>query len=250
MKNIICLLFIAVWLTGCTEDDKIAHIKPEKSGYIDESFRVTDSDGNVYRVVRYNGLDWLASNFTGGEPYYNAEDEWGDELIDFNNKTQAMEDYKIYGNLYTYNEAVNNAAMLGEGWRLPTDDDWQKLEEALGMSAGEAASTGWRGAPAGELIRQDSCGSSMNFLLGGYVNMVVRVGMRDLELDRMREFGYYWSSTEAESDYKNEKVVYYRSIRYNSSEIEREATIIGEVDNFDDFYPKYMSVRYVRNAKD
>ena len=40
-------------------------------------------------------------------------------------------DYKKYGNLYTWEEALE---VCPEGWRLPTDEDWQNLEVTFSPS--------------------------------------------------------------------------------------------------------------------
>ncbi len=63
-----------------------------------------------------------AANYKGGSPYYKTI---GDSANVVNN-------IEIYGNLLSYDDAV---ASTPEGWRLPTDEDWQKLEQALGMDA-------------------------------------------------------------------------------------------------------------------
>lgn len=251
MKKIIYLLLAITFLAGCSDDSKLPKVKPEKTG------TVKDSEGNEYTWVRYNGLDWLASNFRAGDPYYDAtvfyEDWYEDMEIAFSDYNQAVEDYKIYGNLYSYEDAVKNADMLeGDGWRLPTDEDWQKLEQALGMSAKTAARRGWRGTPAGELLQQGGDGSGLHLLLGGYVTMKKSSTFMEWAFTAMRESGYYWTSTKVDCPFTLEgDVVYYRRIIYNSSEVEREQTsIMGIRGGMELFFPKFMSVRYVRNAQD
>ena len=45
--------------------------------------------------------------------------------------------------LYTYEGALK---AVPEGWRLPTDDDWKKLEATLGMSVSQIGMLDeWRG---------------------------------------------------------------------------------------------------------
>lgn len=251
MRKIIYLLLAAAFFAGCSDDDKLPEVKPEKKG------TVKDSDGNEYVWVRYNGLDWLASNFQGGEPYYDMTVyyEEGDEdfEIDFADYDQAVEDYAIYGNLYTFEDAVNNAEMLeGDGWRLPTDEDWQKLEQALGMSAKAAAKRGWRGAPTGELLQQDADGTGVNLLLGGCVSLRKSSTYMNWELTSMRESGYYWTSTKVDSPYTLEgDVVYYRRLIYNSTEVERnQISILSIRGGYEMLFPKLLSVRYVRDAVD
>ena len=100
---------------------------------------------NTYEWVRYAGLDWMTSNFKEGTPYYELTyiNQYGytDDLIkDCEDLTP--EEWDRYGNLYSYEEAKANAP---EGWRLPTDEDWKKLERAMGMSQGDDDATGYNG---------------------------------------------------------------------------------------------------------
>ncbi len=240
MKKIFYLLYIALAFVGCNDDDdKLPRVTPEATGTF------TDMDGQVYKWVRYNGIDWMTSNYKGGEPYYNATDRWGDDLIDIDNKELAIADLEIYGNLYTYEQAQEH---VPDGWRLPTDEDWQKLEQAMGMSDKTADKKGWRGSGVGELLQQDETGSGMNLLLGGYV-AVQAIRPMNLHLRLVRVYGYYWTSTEDNDSYPEGTAVYYRSIRYNSSRIEREIMATHEQDYQNNVYPKYLSVRYVRDAQ-
>jgi uncharacterized protein (TIGR02145 family) len=72
----------------------------------------------------------MTSNYKGGTPYYEAKDKWDDDLIGIDDKELAIADLETFGNLYTYEQAL---ALAPEGWRLPTDEDWQKLEQAMGI---------------------------------------------------------------------------------------------------------------------
>lgn len=50
----------------------------------------------------------------------------------------------IHGRLYGPSQLPELDDHCPSGWRLATDEDWQELEVALGMSPEAAASTGWR----------------------------------------------------------------------------------------------------------
>lgn len=54
---------------------------------------------------------------------------------------KASENRKKYGVLYNYTAALTACPA---GWHLPTDEDWMKLEKALGMSDSETDQSGWR----------------------------------------------------------------------------------------------------------
>lgn len=68
---------------------------------------------------------------------------------------------KKYGLLYTL-EGARKAAP--KGWRVPTDEDWKKLETALGMSAGELDQLeAWRGSESGYLLKSEEVGMDIVF---------------------------------------------------------------------------------------
>ena len=163
MKKIIYTICLALmtFCIGCDDDDNhLPQVKPESTGTL------TDDEGNEYTWVRYDGLDWMTSNFKAGTPYYELKDSWGwSDLISISDKDQAIADYDMYGNLYTYEDAIANAP---EGWRLPTDEDWKKLERAMGMSQGDADATGFRGTEEGTLLQQDITGTGIALPFGGY----------------------------------------------------------------------------------
>lgn len=241
MKKIIYMVWVAfvAFNISCSDDNDLPELTPEATGVL------TDNEGNEYDWVRYNGLDWMTSNFRAGTPYYEITDDlWGDPLVRIDDMEQALADYEIYGNLYAYEDALSHAP---EGWRLPTDEDWKKLEEALGMSEKTAAIVGWRGSGEGELIQQDQTGSGISLFLSGCVSMSAG-NYNALMLRQVREYGYYWSSTVDES-YQISKAVYYRRIQANSSQIERNVMAIQETDHTDEKYDRYLSVRYVRDAR-
>lgn len=242
MKKMIYILWavLTIAAAGCNDDDNtLPRLSPEATG------TMTDKEGNEYAWVRYNGLDWMASNLRAGTPYYELTDDlWGDLLISIDDRAQAIADYDIYGNLYSHEDA---AAQAPEGWRLPTDEDWKKLERALGMSPKATNAVGWRGSGEGELIRQDETGSGIHLLPGGTVSLSAG-NYNALKLRQVREYGYYWTNTTDES-YTISPAVYYRRIRVDSPCIERNVMTTQETDHMDEKNNRYLSVRYVRDAQ-
>ena len=72
---------------------------------------------------------------------------------------------ETYGLLYTYEAALQ---AVPEGWRLPTDEDWEKLERALGMAASELDKTNeWRGNREAALLKEGSEGIGFDVRYGG-----------------------------------------------------------------------------------
>lgn len=247
MKNVIYIFGIALLLlaVGCNDDDSLPVVTPQATGTL------TDDDGNTYGWVRYNGLDWMTSNFKEGTPYYDlhvVDEYWGDitYIVRVDNMEQALADYDAYGNLYSWEEAVARAP---EGWRLPTDEDWKSLEMALGMSESDANAKGWRGDGEGVLIQQDETGSGIHLTLSGCVRMSAG-SYNDVMLRDLRERGYYWSST-VDSTYTTTPAVWYRAIYAHGTQIERAVTTTTEASsNLEERSNRYLSVRYVRDAAD
>ena len=57
---------------------------------------------------------------------------------------------KEEGYYYTLDGAL---AAVPEGWRLPSDEDWKKLDATLGMSGDLDAMNAWRGENAGDYLK-------------------------------------------------------------------------------------------------
>lgn len=70
-----------------------------------------------------------------------------------------------YGFLYTHEGALK---AIPDGWRLPTDQDWKKLEEYLGMPIEELGRMEeWRGNFQGRLLMEGEEGIGFDAQLGG-----------------------------------------------------------------------------------
>lgn len=81
---------------------------------------VSDKDGNRYKVkIMADHNLWLMQNLNSnvGESYCHSE------------KPARCTDY---GRLYTFQAAVKACAMLGEGWRLPTNAEWATMATHYG----------------------------------------------------------------------------------------------------------------------
>ncbi len=114
---------------------------------------VTDIDGNVYRAVQIGGQCWMAENlkttrYRDGSTIPNVTGTFAwTQLISgawcHYNNSPAYD--AVYGKLYNWYAAAN-INICPQGWHPPSDVDWQQLELALGMPAGEVMNTGIRGA--------------------------------------------------------------------------------------------------------
>lgn len=89
-----------------------------------------------------------------------------------------------YGRLYTWPAAVRACAVLGGGWRLPTDADWRGLAERYG-GAREASRDSGKAAYSA-LVSGGSSG--FDAVLGG--------DRENGEFARLGAHGFYWTASE------------------------------------------------------
>ena len=137
-----CLLLFG--LAACGDDkESLPAVEPQASGtFVDER------DGHSYNWVRIGGLDWMCgnaaydlndeANCTFYVPYSDWEESYPEDVMS-----------EKYGFLYTYQGALD---AVPNGWRLPSDEDWQRLEGALGMPATQTTRLEWRGSGVAPLM--------------------------------------------------------------------------------------------------
>ena len=137
---------------------------------------LVDRDGNRYIIKLFidNNL-WLTSNLQlnipGSYCYENME-----------------KNCERYGRLYTWESALKACALLGEGWRLPTNEDWQQMAKPFGGVRDDSED---KGNAAYKALR-DGGTAVFNVLLGGG---------RELSGNYARQeaHGFFWTATETDS---------------------------------------------------
>lgn len=148
----------------------------ENSNKLNDSVLV-DKDGNKYpiKILRDNKL-WMTANLKLTIP----------DSYCYNDTIQYCE---RYGRLYTWESAQKGCALLGEGWQLPTKDEWQVLAGSYGSDAKDSNEV--KGIAFQKLLRIGS--SEFNAVLGGGRNP-------DGGYARIGGHGFYWTLTEHNAD--------------------------------------------------
>lgn len=215
------ILLVCTFFSSCSDDEEAPTdiISPTTEGTFTD-----ERDGNTYRWVRYGNLDWLADNFR-----YNQNDASKSRLYEIEEKPI---DANKYGRIYSHTGAIEACP---EGWRLPTDEDWKNLEEAMGMSSSDANKKDWRSNIAMRMMSMYETTTPINILLSGYYTPNMTMGLSGYRFYATK--GYYWTaSTDSE---KGDNFYFFREFMYNNSGVRRQSTT-------NDFF---MSVKYVRDAQ-
>lgn len=239
-KYIYCLLlpFVSLLAVSCSDDDdKLPAIKPADRG------TVVDNEGNTYGWVRIGDLLWTTSNANNGPAInenqyfdrftwqYIYTDKWG---VDEDAVEEYNESYRpVCGNLMNYQAAVASAP---EGWRLPSDEDWQKLEKVLGMS--DTGAKGRRGNGQAFRLQEKESGTELAMIPAGGFIFEPSYGMISLNLQYQDVYGFYWTLT-VDPSYTDEETAYYRKFLVGNGSIWRECSSTQQL----------MSVRWVKDAE-
>ncbi len=106
---------------------------------------VTDQDGNTYATITIGTQTWMAENlrsttYANGDPILNVtgNDQW------VNLSTGAWAHYEnnasydvLLGKLYNWYAVADSRNVCPANWHVPSDVEWQQLEEWLGMPVAE-----------------------------------------------------------------------------------------------------------------
>lgn len=95
-----------------------------------------------------------------------------------------------YGFLYSFDGAKQ---AVPEGWRLPSDEDWLKLEQALGLNASESLrNEAWRGSGLATLLSEGGQSGFNAKRAGGNIYVIKTKEYNYVNKD---DSWYYWTST-------------------------------------------------------
>ena len=182
----------------------------------------------AYQTVQVGDQCWFAENCrylpevsiptdeSTTEPYYYVFNYEGTDV----EAAVATSNYATYGVLYNWT-AVMTSEICPSGWHIASDEEWQTLEIFLGMSESDAAYAGCcRGTDQGYQMKSTtvwgsigagSNTSGLTCLPGGFLNFV------SWPWNQLLTSGYWWTSSENNSD------VWYRSLSYSSGWVYRSS---------------------------
>lgn len=145
---------------------------------------------------------------------------------------------ETYGLLYSFDAAQR---VVPEGWRLPTDEDWKKLERALGMAEQDVEKVNeWRGESQAVLLKEGEEGIGFNVRYGG-ARGLVNINMSNYI--NLGQNAYFWCSDVIKADSVNIGMV--RNIAVYSDQIMRMQTMFGSDKATE--YPVLYSIRCVKD---
>lgn len=180
---------------------------------------VRDIGGNKYKTKVIGEQKWMAENLattrfrdgssieyvgeeddqwrTTSQPYYGVYEDEGDNQ-------------STYGFLYNWYVIEDERCVCPEGWKVPSEEDWQELERYLGMDDYEIERTELRGSDHGGKLKatgtvRDQTGfwRSPNTLATNETGFTALPGgFRDQRgySEQLHYIGNWWSSTTAEAD--------------------------------------------------
>ena len=151
----------------------------------DSNVLFDERDYSLYLVIKIDNQTWIAENLR-----YDVPGSW------LNPTNPSVS----YGRLYDWSTAMKIAP---SGWHLPSDSEWNEMEMALGMSAADTATQGYRGTDHGSKMKSTTGWNSRfaatntsgfnAFPAGGYYGFGSFYGLG--------VNAYFWSSTEHSGSY-------------------------------------------------
>ncbi len=223
MKRLIYLFFVAGFVFGsCHKENTSIQVLTYGT--------VTDVDGNSYKTVKIGDQWWMCENLK--TTHY--RDGSNISYIDINDPDTSWSNTaegaychindSIYGNLYNFKAVSDSRKLAPEGWHIPTDAEWQKLEQHIGMSVSQSEMLAWRGTNEAEkLVSKSSIGWPTGSLIFGtdeYAFNALPGGVRvmDGSTNTTQSMTFLWTSTSSSNQ------AYYRYIDFQHKQLFRQRT--------------------------
>jgi len=131
---------------------------------------LSGTSGSSKRMA--DGKDWTTANLNvNTSSSYCFED--------------AESNCRRYGRLYTWEAAQRGCQSLGDGWRLPTDDEWREMAKHYGGVGNDSPDKG----KAAYTALQSGGRSGFNAVLAGNRSV-------DGQYERLEAHGFYWTASD------------------------------------------------------
>ena len=165
-----------------------------------------DRDGQAYRYETFGDLDWFTQNLAWGGIPYRAS------------KATAS----FFGNFYSWEMAMANGNVCPEGWRVPTNEDWESLAKVLNGGVALPFIGNWPGlgekASADVYLNESRMWpySPDNLHTNSFGWNAMPLGyafVSDPTVSGLNEYGCWWSATEKDATHG-----YYRYIWYDNGD--------------------------------
>lgn len=188
---------------------------------------VKDIDGNTYKTVKIGKQVWMAENlkvthYRNSDPIPNLvshSEYWNAENGGYCNYKNDENNADTYGRLYNWLAINDSRGIAPKGWHVPTDEEWQQLEIALGMNPADADSYFGRGEGIGGSLKTKGTKYWKSPNTGATNKSrfsALPAGHRPLQgYQGLGSSAYFWTSTE----YSYE--AWYRRLIYDDSKISR-----------------------------
>ena len=119
---------------------------------VTDTDKAIDFDGNVYESVIISGLRWTTTNlrtthYLDGTviPYVTSDEDWSDDTVftprrsSYNHGAPTAETYGQIYNSFTSHRPLD----IADGWRIPTQADWNNLKTATSENGGSLKQVGF-----------------------------------------------------------------------------------------------------------
>ncbi|SFU15356.1 major paralogous domain-containing protein [Algoriphagus locisalis] len=197
-KAIYFLIFSLVGLLGCPMEEN--EPQPDLEIPLPEySFMVDERDGNQYKIITIADQTWFAENLRYNLNLFNGEDldawyqSWAQERGTFSQLNLQKDSVAVYGYIYNWFAISDPQPLCPDGWKIPSNADWDKLLVALGGK--EIAGGNMKATTKWNLPNKGATNSS------GF--SAYPVEWRDAVGNFSQSVGrytYYWSSSEINSN--------------------------------------------------
>ncbi|MCG8342572.1 MAG: fibrobacter succinogenes major paralogous domain-containing protein [Chlorobiales bacterium] len=152
---------------------------------------------SVHSSVTIGSQEWMDSNlkvtaYRNGDPIQQVDDiyEWSNSTTGAMCLYEEKREYgKVFGCLYNWYAVNDPRGLAPEGWRIPEDEDWQRLADYLGGSDRAGGALKQRGIKHWKKPNSGATNNSgFSALPGGFRSLYG--DFRHLGL-----YSYFWSSS-------------------------------------------------------